>query len=285
MTGFEETLQRFRTAVTGPADEVPLARAALLIARSEYPDLDTDAGERRLQDMAETLEQQLARNEAREHPRRVVQTITQLFFRELGFRGNTDHYDDPRNLYLNWVLAERRGIPVSLAIVFAEVCQRAGLDVQPIGLPGHVICRYQPAEGDPVYMDVFHGGRLLSEADCQLLVRNLFGARVPFKPHYLGALTPRQTLQRLLHNLKAGHLQRGDEERAARVIDLLLAIFPWDLDEIRDRGMLRERLGEVDSALSDLEQYVQYRAGARDIQTISETVRSLRRHVRGPAEG
>lgn len=285
MTGFEETLQRFRAAVTGPADEIPLARAALLIARSEYPDLDTDAGERRLQDMAETLEQQLARNEAREHPRRVVQTITQLFFRELGFRGNADHYDDPRNLYLNWVLAERRGIPVSLAIVFAEVCQRAGLDVQPIGLPGHVICRYQPAEGDPVYMDVFHGGRLLSEADCQLLVRNLFGARVPFKPHYLGALTPRQTLQRLLHNLKAGHLQRGDEERAARVIDLLLAIFPWDLDEIRDRGMLRERLGEVDSALSDLEQYVQYRAGARDIQTISETVRSLRRHVRGPAEG
>ncbi|PKN79942.1 MAG: hypothetical protein CVU47_09755 [Chloroflexi bacterium HGW-Chloroflexi-9] len=285
MTGFEETLQRFRAAVTGPADEIPLARAALLIARSEYPDLDTDAGERRLQDMAETLDQQLARNEAREHPRRVVQTITQLFFRELGFRGNTDHYDDPRNLYLNWVLAERRGIPVSLAIVFAEVCQRAGLDVQPIGLPGHVICRYQPAEGDPVYMDVFHGGRLLSEADCQLLVRNLFGARVPFKPHYLGALTPRQTLQRLLHNLKAGHLQRGDEERAARVIDLLLAIFPWDLDEIRDRGMLRERLGEVDSALSDLEQYVQYRAGARDIQTISETVRSLRRHVRGPAEG
>ncbi|MDO9444711.1 MAG: tetratricopeptide repeat protein, partial [Dehalococcoidia bacterium] len=69
------------------------------------------------------------------------------------------------------------------------------------------------------------------------------------------------------------------------VIDLLLAIFPWDLDEIRDRGMLRERLGEVDSALTDLEQYVQYRAGARDIQTISETVRSLRRHVRGPAEG
>ncbi|MDO9445320.1 MAG: transglutaminase-like domain-containing protein, partial [Dehalococcoidia bacterium] len=222
MTGFEETLQRFRAAVTGPADEIPLARAALLIARSEYPDLDTDAGERRLQDMAETLEQQLARNEAREHPRRVVQTITQLFFRELGFRGNTDHYDDPRNLYLNWVLAERRGIPVSLAIVFAEVCQRAGLDVQPIGLPGHVICRYQPAEGDPIYLDVFHGGRLLSEADCQLLVRNLFGARVPFKPHYLGALTPRQTLQRLLHNLKAGHLQRGDEERAARVIDLLL---------------------------------------------------------------
>ncbi len=284
MTAFEVTLQQFRAAVTGPADDLPLARAALLIARSEYPDLDIDACERRIQDMAETLEQQLARNDAREHPRRAVQAMTQLFFRELGFRGNTEHYDDPRNLYLHWVLSERKGIPVSLAIVFSEVCQRAGLDVQPVGLPGHVLCRYRPTEGDPIYLDVFHGGRLLSEADCQLLVRNLFGARVPFKPHYLDALTPRQTLQRLLHNLKAGYLQRGDEERAAKVIDLLLALFPWDLDEIRDRGMLRERMGEVRSALTDLEQYVQYRAGARDIRTVAETVRSLRRHAEGTPE-
>jgi regulator of sirC expression with transglutaminase-like and TPR domain len=65
------------------------------------------------------------------------------------------------------------------------------------------------------------------------------------------------------------------------VIDLLLALFPWDLDEIRDRGMLHERLGDYPDALRDLEQYVQYRAGARDIQTITETVRSLRRHARG----
>ena len=72
---------------------------------------------------------------------------------------------------------------------------------------------------------------------------------------------------------------RSLSERAARSIDFLLALYPWDLDEIRDRGMLRERLGDLQEALTDLEQYVRYRAGARDIQTISETVRSLRRHA------
>ena len=86
-------------------------------------------------------------------------------------------------------------------------------------------------------------------------------------------------IQRLLHNLKAGALQQGDEDRAARAIDFLLALYPWDLDEIRDRGMLRERLGELRSALTDLEQYVRYRPGARDIQTVAEAVRSLRRHA------
>src|SRR5690606_37803037 len=98
-----------------------------------------------------------------------------------------------------------------------------------------------------------------------------------FKDYHLTSLQPRQMLQRLLHNLKAGYLQRGEEERAGHVIDLLLVLFPWDLDEIRDRGMLRERLGDAAAALDDLEQYVHYRPGARDTQMVSETVKSLRR--------
>lgn len=286
MTPFEATLERFRATVAGPGDAVPMGRAALLIAQAEYPDLDVDAYERRLQDMADTLTQQLARQPQPLTTRRTVQAVNQLLHRELGFRGNAEHYDDPRNFNLADVLRERRGVPVTLAILYAEVCQRAGLAVWPVGLPGHVIARYTPAaaageadEADEALLDVFNGGRLLSHQDCQSLVRDSFGGRVPFKDHHLANLAPRQVLQRLLHNLKAGALQRGDEERAAHAIDLLLALYPWDLDEIRDRGMLRERLGDVGPALTDLEQYVRYRAGARDIQTVAETVRSLRRHV------
>lgn len=287
---FDQVLDAFRQVTAGPADEVPLARAALIAAQSEYPDLDVEAFERRIQDIAETLEQQLSRGDVRSHPRQTVMTVNQLLFRELGFRGNVDHYDDPRNLYLNEVLSERQGIPVTLAIIYAEVCQRVGLDVQPVGLPGHVICRYRPDTADADYagvndeddllLDVFSGGRLLTRDDCQTLVRNIFGSRIAFKDHHLTSLQPRQVLQRLLHNLKAGYLQRGEEERAGQVIELLLVLFPWDLDEIRDRGMLRERLGENESALDDLERYVQYRPGARDIQVVRETVRSLRRHAR-----
>ena len=300
MTPLEELLQRFSETVAGPPDEVPLARAALLVAQAEHRTIDIDGYERRLQDIAETLTQQIARHPVRPGARAMVQTVNQLMFRELGFRGNVNHYEDAHNLYLNEVLSERRGIPVTLAIVYAEVCQRAGLDVQPVGLPGHVICRYTPETADPdaldgaapgdagtgesgengeVLVDVFNGGRVLTRSNCQELVRGAFGARVPFKEYYLSNLLPRQVLQRLLHNLKARALQEGDEDRAARAIDFLLALYPWDLDEIRDRGMLRERLGESRSALTDLEQYVRYRPGARDIHTVAETVRSLRRHA------
>ena len=283
MSDFAETLDAFRAAVS-PGGDVPLARAALLIARSEHPALDIDACERRIDDIGETLQQQLQRGPVHDpSPLRGVHALNALLYRELGFRGNAQQYDDPRNLRLDYVLAERTGIPVTLAIVYIEVARRVHMDVRAVGLPGHLVVRYRPrhvADEDGTLLDVFNRGRLLSVRDCQVLVRNTFGTRVPFKPHYLAALTSRQLLQRLLHNMKANALQRGDEERAAHAIDLLLALFPWDLDEIRDRGMLRERLGAYPDALRDLEQYVQYRAGARDIQTVAETVRSLRRHAR-----
>jgi regulator of sirC expression with transglutaminase-like and TPR domain len=287
VTRLETTIAEFHDAVSVGSDDVPLVRSALLIARTEYLEIDLDAYERRVQDIALTLGQQLGREERALTAKRSIQVANQLMFTELGFSGNHQQYDDPRNLYLNWVLDERKGIPVTLALIYSEVCQRAGLDVRPVGLPGHVICRFTPftmtSTAEPMLIDVFNGGRVLTEADCQQLVRQTFGGRVQFKDHYLSALTPRQVLQRLLHNLKAGYLHRGDEDRAARVIDLLLALYPWDLDEVRDRGMLRERLGDFDSALRDLEQYLRFRAGARDADTVKDAVRSLRRHAGGDA--
>jgi regulator of sirC expression with transglutaminase-like and TPR domain len=290
LTTTDAIRERLVQMTGGPTEEVPLARTALLIAQSEYPDVDVDGYERWLQSTAETLEGQIAGKLDSGSPLRMTLAVNRLLYRELGFRGNDTAYDDPRNLYLNHVLDERTGIPVTMAIVYTEICQRAGLNVRPVGLPGHVICRYQPAgtedERDSILLDVFNYGRILSKRDCQVLVRNIFGSDKPFREHYLTTMTPRQVIQRLLHNLKVGYLRRGDEERAARVIDLKLTLFPWDLDEIRDRGMLRERLGEVSLALEDLERYVAFRPGARDVTMVSETVRSLRRHAeREPSGG
>ena len=108
-------------------------------------------------------------------------------------------------------------------------------------------------DDEPIFVDVFRGGVRLSVTDCQQIVRSIYGRRTPFRDHFLEPLTPRQLLQRLLHNLKAGALRRGDEARAERAIELLLTLAPWDLDEVRDRGRLRERLGDHAAALPDLE--------------------------------
>ncbi len=283
MSAFDATLDRFGEAVSGPATEVPLARPALLIAQAEHPGIDIDAYEQRLDDMATALRERLDRRDDGVAP---AETVNSWLFTELGFRGNELDYDDRRNLLLDEVLDRRIGIPVTLAIVYVEVCQRAGIDARGVGLPGHVVVRVDGEGGeggDPSFVDVFRGGRRLSEDDCRALVREVYGRRTPFRDSYLCAVTSRQLLQRLLHNQKARALQAGDEDRAGRAIELLLALFPWDLDELRDRGMLRERLGDYPAALSDLEHYVRHRADARDIQTVTEAVRSLRRQVAADA--
>lgn len=274
-TDFTRTLQRLTEATAGPAAEVPLARAALLIAQAERPALDIDEYERRLEEVAVTLE---ARLSGVDEPEAQLEAVTTLLAGELGVRMDTEEYAHPRNLMLDQVLERRTGIPVTIAILYQEICQRAGLDLRAVGLPGHVVARLEQP-GAPLFIDVARGGRLLSADDCREIVRESYGRRAEFHDWYLEPITPRQVLQRLLHNLKARALQSGDEERAGRAIELLLALFPWDLDERRDRGMLRERIGDYRGALDDLEVYLRHRAFARDIETVTETVRSLRRHV------
>lgn len=267
----------FRTALGEPGQDVALARAALVVAQGEQPDLDTDLYEAELRDWGRRLE---ARVHPAAEPLAQVETANELLFGELGFRGNEQDYADPRNLLLDQVIERRTGIPITLAIVYVEVCRAAGLDMRGVGMPGHVIVRNaaRPDE-ETLFVDVFREGALLTVADCERIVRSIYGSATPFRDHFLDPVTPRQMLQRLLYNLKANALRRGDEEQAERAIELLLVLAPWDVDEMRDRGRLRERLGRYAEALTDLETYLEYRPGARDAATIADTVRSLRRHA------
>ncbi|MYE32851.1 MAG: tetratricopeptide repeat protein [Chloroflexi bacterium] len=268
---------QFRTALGEPGQDVALARAALVVAEGEQPGLDTDLFEAELRDWGRRLE---ARVHPAAEPLAQVEMANELLFGELGFRGNEQDYADPRNLLLDQVIERRTGIPITLAIVYVEVCRAAGLDMRGVGMPGHVIVRNaaRPDE-ETLFVDVFREGALLTVADCERIVRSIYGSATPFRDHFLDPVTPRQMLQRLLYNLKANALRRGDEEQAERAIELLLVLAPWDVDEMRDRGRLRERLGRYAEALTDLETYLEYRPGARDVATIADTVRSLRRHA------
>ncbi len=273
---FADLLERFRVTVAGRPDDVPLARAALLVAQAEAPGLDVDRYEAQLDQWGRDL---AARALPAGSPEGRLDAANDLLFNELGFRGNEDHYADPRNLLLHEVIERRTGIPVSLAIVAVDICQRAGLDLHAVGLPGHVVTRLQTEDEEPLFSDVFRGGARRSVEQLQQIVRSIYGARTPFREHFLDPLTPRQVLQRLLHNLKGRALQRGDEAQAERAIELLLTLSPWDLDEVRDRGRLQERAGNYAVALPDLESYVRFRPEAPDAATITEAVRSLRRHI------
>ena len=269
--------QLFAEMVRRRDDELDLAAAALLIAREEYPDLRVEDYIDRLDFLAGELARRV---DLEDGPQGVISVINRYLFEELGFRGDQEDYFDPRNGFLNEVLDRRTGIPITLSVVYVEVARRLGLPVQGVGLPGHFIVKYV-TDGSPILIDPFHGGALLSREDCHERVKAIYGPAAPFRESFLAAATKRQILGRILYNLKGIYLRDKAHAKALGTVELLLALSPWDLEEIRDRGMVSFQLRSLGPARDDLETYLRYFPDAPDVSAVRQTLEAVRALERG----
>ncbi len=210
-----------------------------------------------------------------------LDALRELLFDEIGFKGNAEHYDDPRNSYLDDVLERKLGIPLTLSIVVIEVARRAGVSAEGVGLPGHFIVRVEDGERR-LLIDPFHGGQIVTIEDCKDLVARTTGRASLFRKESLDAATPRAMLTRLLLNLKRIHLAQGDYIRALAVVERLLVIAPGDAKEIRDRGLLLAHLGQSGAAVTDLESYLALAPGAADAESVRGRLAWIRRRIAQP---
>jgi regulator of sirC expression with transglutaminase-like and TPR domain len=265
-----------------------LASAALLIARVEYPELDA-ARYLALLDFlgAEAHRRVAAAVPLADTPEDVdpalyakIAALNEFLFDEMGFVGNEADYEDPRNSFLNEVLDRRTGIPISLSVVYMEVARRADVEVEGINFPGHFLLRcrapHAPADGRDLIIDPFHGGALLSR---ETLTRQAGGETLP------RASKP-QILFRMLTNLKRLYVRMQSFPQARFVADLLIAVDPGAITELRDRGLLAYHLKDFSAALRDLQAYLQLIPSGdqdederRDRERIWEHVKALRKRV------
>jgi len=282
-----------------------LAPAALAIAGVEYPALDAAPYLLRLERMGEAAAARLKRHDGAPITTRIA-ALNAYLFEELGFSGNREHYDDPRNSFLNEVLDRRLGIPISLAAVYLEIGRRAGLSLEGVNFPGHFLVRAPagPGDMDDVIVDPFHAGALLSEVDCRHLLRQHVGEEAAFDHALLATATRQHIVVRMLVNLKRLYVRMRSFPQARAIADLLLAVDPSALAELRDRGLLAYHMEDFAAALKDLEAYLRLmpRGGspdpAQDIEAaangedgdesqvsesaqIWEHVKTLRRRVAG----
>jgi regulator of sirC expression with transglutaminase-like and TPR domain len=239
-------------AINEPGES--LAGAALAIARVEYPSLDAAPYLQRLERMGEAAEGRLQRQTSAGLPGQIA-TLNAYLFEELGFSGNTDRYDDPRNSFLNEVLDRRLGIPISLAVVYLEIGRRGGLRLEGVNFPGHFLVR-APDAAEDLIVDPFHAGALLSEVDCRHLLREYVGDETAFDRALLATATRQHIVVRMLVNLKRLYVRMQSFPQARAVADLLLAVDPSALSELRDRGLLAYHMEDFASALRDLEAYL-----------------------------
>jgi regulator of sirC expression with transglutaminase-like and TPR domain len=202
--------------------------------------------------------------------------VRAALFDEGGFRGNEDHYYDPRNSFLNEVLDRRLGIPITLSVLFLAVARRLGLRAEGVALPGHFLVRADAA-GRELFVDPYRRGAVLTAEDCAQLWRGQGQGRTAFDARWLEPAAPRQILARMLHNLKRIYGETGDDVRALWVVDRLLLLSPGDPEERRDRGLLAARLGGTGAAIADLEAYLAASRDADDAADIRKLAAELRR--------
>ncbi len=282
-------VDEFVHEATSADDNLP--HCALLMARVAYPELDPSPFLRQLQQMGAIARDHLEIGLGGSPPRRTcLRIVTEFVYGQLGFVGNHEQYDDPRNSLLNDVLSRRMGIPITLALVFIDVARRAGLAVEGVNFPGHFLVRCLPDRDDQgdrgsLLVDPFHAGALLTDVECARLLRVNLGDEAVVEPGMLRTASKRDVLLRMLLNLKRAYLRQRSLAQAHGVTELLVALDPTALTELRDRGLLASQLREYASALRDLETWLRLAPASedeRDERTqVWDHVKDLRRRLAG----
>jgi regulator of sirC expression with transglutaminase-like and TPR domain len=268
---FSFARQQFYQEIQQPDASIDLAKAALFLAQEEYPHLDPDAYLQALDTMAATV---AARLPAERYPLRVLQTINHHLYEELGVRGNTEDYYDPRNSYLNEVIDRRLGIPITLSLVYLQVAQRIDFPMIGVGMPGHFLIRPTLDEME-ILVDPFHRGEVMFAADCQDRLSQLYGRPIALRPEFLQPVTHRQFLARMLTNLKFIYSNQGSFARVLAAIERILLLFPDAPLEHRDRGLLYYQTGRWTEAREDLEHYLNSAPTAEDADAVRRLLKRM----------
>ncbi|MCW7536459.1 tetratricopeptide repeat protein [Aquabacterium sp. A7-Y] len=259
-----------------------LTEVALSLAQDEFPELDLQGSLAEIDLLAERLRRRLAADASAIQRLRL---LNRYFFQELGFAGNVNDYYDPHNSCLNAVLRTRRGIPISLGVLYMELAGQIGLTARGVSFPGHFLVKLKMPQGE-VVMDPFSGSSLSREElderlDPYKRQQGLVGDFDVPLGLFLQSATPREVVARMLRNLKEIYRSREDWPHLLRVAQRLVILLPGALEERRDRGLAYAELGQCDAAIADLSAYVQLAGEAGDRLAVAERLEGLRRN--GPA--
>ena len=274
-TAPEELVYTFSLFVSPDLEDekIDLIRAALVIARTEYPDLDIEGYAGRIERMA----RRVAAAAADLDRQRTLTALNKIIFQEANLRGNREDYYDPRNSFLNDVLDRGLGIPITLSIIYMEVAGRVGFPLSGVGMPGHFLLKHYADSGQEILIDCFNRGDILSRQDCQSRLDEIYSGEMKLRPEFLHPISRRQILTRMLNNLKTVYLSTRNFRKALPIADLILIIYPGSAEDVKQRALLRYSMGLHGLAAEDLDEYLKMSPAASDVEEIRQMSLSIRR--------
>lgn len=268
-------------ALVAQDEGFPTLEAVASIAQDEHPDLDVQSVLADIDALAERLRRRIPADAG---PLQRLRFLNRFFFQELGFAGNVNDYYDPANSHLHRVLATRRGIPVTLALLHMELAGQIGLTARGVSFPGHFLVKLRMSQGE-VVIDPVNGHSLSREELDERLApyrrqQGLVGDfEVPLGL-FLQEASPRDQVTRVLRNLKEIHRTAEDWPRLLAVQQRLVILLPQAWEERRDRGLAAAELGGSASAVQDIAAYLRQRPGAEDAAALGARLAELERLAR-----
>ena len=238
----------------------------------EYPELDISKYIEKLNEIGNSLQFSIKKSD---NPNYKISVLNEHLFEHLGFMGDKDDYYNPKNNFLNDVIEKKSGIPITLAIIYTEIAKYIGLDLRIVGFPSHIVVKY----GEEMILDPFNGGKLLTIDDLNDILFQNYGEEVKFSPEYLNEIMPEKILIRMTRNLKNSYVQSYAYDMAMRCINMTLALEPISSEEIRDKGILEDRLLNHDQALTCLNQYLEINPNADDADFVLDLIKSIREKI------
>lgn len=233
-------------------DQAPEARdlltVALQIAALDNPTLDAQLYVQAVDDMANRVRATCKQDAS---PAERLAALDRYLFVENGFHGSRTEYYHPANSHLDRVIDDREGLPITLSVLYLELAERLDLKVEGVGMPGHFIVRYLPAEGQSVFIDPFDRGKHLTRDEAAAIVAAHTG-QVLTDAH----LSPANHLaiaQRMLANLMGVAQRRGERAALRRYLEAVVTLDPDDASYRGMRAVSRQEQGASAAAVEDLD--------------------------------
>lgn len=250
----EEDLALEREAFNFDDDDFDLFRAAALLPRVAGREPDLDALDAEVDRLAILVEEVASERPTWPGP---LNALRGTLFDDAGFCGDSEHYDDPENSFLDAVVTRRQGLPITLSVLTCEVARRAGIECYGIAFPGHFLVGVQDAPpggvAELVVIDPFHKGAVLTPDTLERQLSRLAGRPVELLPEHLMPATPRSILLRMLVNLRGSYARRNDAVGMFRVLSRVLVLAPHNAEALAERALVRRDLLDLDGAREDAE--------------------------------
>jgi regulator of sirC expression with transglutaminase-like and TPR domain len=257
------------------AERPCLIQIALEIASDAYPGLDFEPY---LATVDQLVERVRARCDRESSPRKILAQINWALFVEDRYRGNRENYFDPRNSYLNEVIDRKKGIPISLSVIYWTLAERLGVALSGVNLPAHFLLRREEP-GQPLFIDPFHEGEFLDRQGCERRIAELTNRPARLTDDQLAPCPVRVVVSRMLRNLKAIYLGSHDYLSALPVQRRLAAVAAADPVEQRDLGMICVQVDRPGEAIDPLQAYLDAHPDADDAQAVSSLLQTARKQV------